>query len=712
MEDREGNLWVGTSGGGLNRVRPRAWSWRKSGEDCPSRSVISLCEDTHGVLWGATQNGLLVCRRNGEWNRVPTNADWPGADVACVAADRSGAIWIGTKSFALYCLKDGRFTVWRTNSGLAGRAVQSLLASSTGDLWIGGEARKNGLQRLRDGQLPSLEPPPSVRENVRHVRALAEDAAGNIWVGTSGGILLKINHDVITDETAACGEPSPIRCLYATPDGSLWIGYAGSGLGRLKDGHFTRITSKEGLYDDYISQIVADDRGWLWLGADHGIFKIRQEELKAMAEGRAARVRSTHYGRDEGLASLQASFDAAPGAIRTQDGRLWIPMRTALAVINPNELHEDLAPPPVLLRRVAVDERTIASFGGVMPVQNVASLPLAHATLRLPSRHRLLEFEFTALSLSAPENVHFRYRLQGFDENWITADARRSATYPQLPAGDYRFRVAACNSDGVWNETEAPLAFAVAPFLWQTWWFRAAALIAFTLTVTAIVRYLSFRRLRFALRLLEQQAALDKERTRIARDLHDDLGGSLTQVALMLERSQRRSGAVEHGNGEAGKCSDMVRQVVKSVDEIIWAINPRNDTLQYLVDYLSQFVVEFLHTAGIRCRVELPERLPERTVSPEVRHNLFLAVKETLNNVARHAQASEVRLHITASADEIGITVADNGRGFAGTPDHPSADGLRNMRRRMEDMGGQCQVQSAPGAGTRISFHYAWPREE
>jgi signal transduction histidine kinase/ligand-binding sensor domain-containing protein len=713
MEDREGNLWVGTAGGGLNRVRPRAVELEEVGNGLPFETVVSLCQDTNGLLWGATQNGFLVFRKNGEWNKVEANAEWPGADVACVAADRAGAVWIGTKSFALYCLKDGHFTAWTKDSGLAGRAVRSLLASSTGDLWMGGEASKNFLQCLRNGHPLSFEAPPSVRDNVRHVRALAEDAAGNIWVGTSGGILLKLNHDVITDETAHTGgDLSSIRYLYATPDGSLWIGYAGSGLGRLKDGHYVRITSQQGLYDDFISQIVADDRGWLWLGADHGIFKIRRQEVEAMAEGRAARVRSTHYGRDEGLTSLQASYDVSPGALHTRDGRLWMPMRTALAIINPHELHEDLGPPPVLLRRMAVDERTIAAFGGVMPVQNMANLPLANAKLRLPPRQRLIEFEFTALNLSAPENVHFRYQLEGFDDDWIIADTARKATYPQLPAGNYRFRVAACNSDGVWNETDAPLAFAVAPFLWQTWWFRAAAVITFTLTVTAIVRYVSFRRLRVTLRLLEQQAALDKERTRIARDLHDDLGGSLTQVALMLERSQRKAGAEGHWNGEAGKCTAIVRQVVKSVDEIIWAINPRSDTLQFVVDYLSQYGVDFLHTAGIRCRVELPERLPERNVTPEARHNLFLALKETLNNVARHAQATEVRLHITANEEEIGITVVDNGRGFAGVPDNPSSDGLRNMRRRMEDMGGQFQFQSAPGAGTRVSFHYAWPREK
>jgi signal transduction histidine kinase/streptogramin lyase len=709
MEDREGNLWVATSGGGLNRVRPRGVELEQVGNGLPFETAKSLCEDTNGVLWATTQNGFLVCRKDGLWGKALTNANWYDGDATCVAADRTGAVWIGTRNHALYRWQEGRLTAWRAEANLKSRAIPSLLASRAGDLWIGGETPST-LQCLRNGKLISF----NVSPNVRLIRAMAEDAAGNIWIGTSGGMLLKINQDVVTDETPArkADDPMSIRALYTTPDGSVWIGYAGSGLGRLKNGHYARITTEQGLYDDYISQIIADDQGWLWFGADHGIFKIRLAELEAAAEGRTARVRSTHYGRDEGLSILQANFDASPGAIRSQDGRLWIPMRTALAIINPNELRENQEPPLVLIRRVTLDERIIATYGGVMPVQEVASLPAQQTLLRLPPRHHRLEFEFNALSFTAPENVHFRYQLEGFDDNWVEADTQhgeRRASYPQLPAGSYRFRVAACNSDGIWYELGEPLAFIVSPFFWQSWWFRAAAIIMFTLTVAAIVRYISFRRLHFKLKMLEQQAALDNERTRIARDLHDDLGGSLTQVSLLLDMTQRDLAAPDKAGQSVQKCSTMMRQVAESVDEIIWAINPRNDTARYLVDYISQFAVEFLHSANIPCRVDLPDQIPDRNISPEVRHNLFLVVKEALNNIARHARAGQVGLHVTATEKEIGITIEDNGQGFTDAPDNASSDGLRNMRQRMEEISGRFRIESGPGTGTRVSFLYPWP---
>jgi signal transduction histidine kinase/ligand-binding sensor domain-containing protein len=701
LEDREGNIWVGTSGGGLNRLRPRAVQLEEVEKSLPFESVTSLGEDTNHVLWAATQNGLLVRRTEGSWSTIGTNEGWPGGEASCVSADRFGAVWIGTRNRVLYRRQDEQFNRWDDKDGLVSRDVRGLLASSSGDVWIGGEVPK-ALQRLRDGQLSKFEVP----AHARQIRAIVEDSAGDIWVGTSGGVLLRISHDVLTDETGRLpGELMSIRCLYATPDGSLWIGRATGGLGRLRNGKYTRITGAQGLYDDHISQIVADEQDSLWFGADHGIFKIRRAELEALAEGKAARVRCRHYGRDDGLQSLQANFDASPGAIRTRDGRLWLSMRTALAVINPGELHESPRPPEVLPRRLFVDERPVAEYGGVMPVPAATNLPLASGKLRLAPKHRVLEFEFTALNLSAPENVHFRYRLDGFDDDWIECGQQRKATYPQLPAGDYQFRVAACNSHGTWYESDAPLSFAVAPFLWQTWTFRVGTLVAFTVLIAGAVRYVSFRRLRWQLRMVEQQAALDKERARIARDLHDDLGGSLTQVSLLLDRAQRDLNAPERAGKGVQQCSTLVGQVVKSVDEIIWAINPRNDTLRYVIDYISQFVVEFLHAANIRCRVDLPDLIPEQTVSPEARHNLLLVVKETLNNIARHSHATEVRFRVTVTEGEVSITVEDNGQGFQGIPDNACADGLRNMRQRMEEIGGEFGIESRPREGT-----LAWVR--
>ena len=709
-EDSEGNLWVGTGGGGLNRLRRRAVALLGADDGLPVQSLRSVSEDASDRLWVASQNGMLMRGRDGQWTVASDATNWPGGRAMCVAGVSSGAVWIGTDR-GLLRWQDGLFETFGTERGLDSGFVRSLLVSSRGDVWVG---LSRVLQRLRGTKFKTFELPGPVRT----LRALAEDTEGNIWLGTSDGRLFRVSEETVVDETVRLqGGAHSIRCLHATPDGSVWIGYAGNGLGRVKEGKYFRIGREHGLADDYISQIVADPDGRLWLAGNHGIFQLSLAEIENLAEGRASRVRPIRYGQGEGVPNLQATCENDPGVWKGRNGHLWITTRTGLAVIRPENVPANPEPPPVRLERVAVDGRTVGLYASRFPLrpaglEGVRELGGPASDLRLNPDPRRIEFEFTALSFTAPENVLFRYRLEGFDEDWSDAGTERGARYPRLPAGSYRFHVTACNNAGVWNESGAALSFIVLPFFWETWWFRLAVFAGFTMSVIAIVRYVSFRRLRWQLRVLEQQAALDKERTRIARDLHDDLGGSLTETALLLDMSQKESGSPAEMGQRLLQCSNLVRQVVKSVDEIIWAINPRNDTLRYLVDYISQFAVEFLHAARLRCRVDLPDDYPERQVSPEVRHNLFLIVKESLNNIAQHAQASEVWLRVKVGADEMIVTVEDNGRGFEQVPDNSRSDGLRNMRQRMEEIGGRLDLDSEPGSGTRISLVYPWPPEK
>ena len=278
-------------------------------------------------------------------------------------------------------------------------------------------------------------------------------------------------------------------------------------------------------------------------------------------------------------------------------------------------------------------------------------------------------------------------------------------TYPRLPSGHYRFEVKACNEDGVWNETGAALSFVVAPFIWERTWFRASALGVFTVFVIAGVRYVSFRRLRRQLEGAQQQAALHRERARIAKDIHDDLGANLTQIALLSDfaRQDRESPATV--DGHMGNISAKARQAVQSLDEIVWAVNPRNDTLAQRIIHIGQFALDYLQVAGVRCRLDFPDELPDREVSSDARHGLFLVVKEALNNVVKHARADEVRLRLALSPEGLRIEIEDDGRGFEGGAGDPWADGLRNMRQRTQELGGECRIASQSGAGVLRS---AW----
>lgn len=708
LEDVEGNIWVGTAGGGLDQVRPRTVTLETAEKGLPFEAVQSLCEDSQRTVWAATQNGSLARLVNGNWLAFTNDAAWAG-DATSLCADTNGNVWIGTRYHRLQCWRAGGFVNWGDNAQVIGQTIHTLVAARNGDLWIG-EDTPTAVQCLRQGRLVNFELPPDFRV----IRASAEDAAGRIWFGASRGVLLRVEGDRLVDETArTTGVPQPIRYLYATPDGALWIAYAGSGVGRFKDGQFALITARQGLHDDFVSQIVADDRGWLWFGCNRGIFKVRQQELEAVAEGRAARVRSIYYGPGDGLPSLQANFGNSPIALRTDDGRLWLAMRTALAVIDPSIQRENSPVPPVLLRRMAVGDRTVAAYGGVVPVpmeKGLVPLDLAGTTntLTVAPDHRRVEFDFTALSFVQPENLNFRYRLDGFEEDWSEAGTERRAVYPRLAPGPYTFAVQACNAEGVWGERAAGVSFEVTPFFWQTWWFRGAAFAGFTALVIGAVRYVSFRRLRVQLRQLEAQAALHKERARIAKDIHDDLGANLTQISLIGELARQDREQPEKVGDHLEKISGAARQAVKSLDEIVWAVNPRNDTLAHFIDYTGQFALDYLRLAGLRCRLDLPDQVPARELSTDLRHNLFLVVKEAINNTVKHAHATELRLQVTVTDEKLVIVIEDDGGGFEPPPDDATADGLRNMRQRLADIGGVCGIQGRPGAGTKVSIELPW----
>jgi signal transduction histidine kinase/ligand-binding sensor domain-containing protein len=707
-QDFEGNIWVGTFGGGLDRLRRRAISLEGTDAGLPFAAVESICEDPGGTVWAVTQNGLLARRVNGKWSTLPTNENWPD-DATCVTAEANGTLWIGTRAHGLYCWRDGKFVDWGDPKQIRDQTIHTLLMSRSGDLWLGEES-PHAIQRLRSGQARTFDLP----RDDRVVRAMAEDAAGNIWAGTSRGNLLRITGETLSDVTPKPEEPSSIRCLYATPDGAVWIGYAGFGVGRVKAGHYGEISIEQGLHDNWISHILADGHGWLWFGGNRGIFKVRQQDLEGVAEKRATRVRSIQFGKGEGLPSLQATFGESPDALKSRDGRLWLPMRTALAVVDPQKDVENTAAPRALLNQVLVDDQRIAWYGGALPIaksQPLVDLRATDTSVRLPPSHRRLVFEFSAPSFTAPENIQFRYRLEPLEDSWSDVSMRRFAEYSRLPAGSYVFRVIACNNEGVWDKTGAVLSLVVAPFFWQRLWFRIGGLTIFTLAIIAAVRIISFRRLHQRLLILEQQEALHRERARIAKDIHDDVGANLTQIALLGELAQQDRTEPEKAADRLGKISGTARQAIKSLDEIVWAVNPRNDTLAHLIDYAGQFAVDFLRAAGIRCRLDLPEQPPPRELSTDLRHNFFLVIKEALNNVAKHAHASEVWLRASITPQALEVIVEDNGCGFDKVPDNAVSDGLRNMRQRMQDIGGECRVESKVGAGTKVVIHLPWADE-
>jgi len=465
---------------------------------------------------------------------------------------------------------------------------------------------------------------------------------------------------------------------------------------RFKNGQFTRITAKQGLPVDVICQILQDKQGRLWLGTHQGIYSVSRAALNACADGRAKTVDYTIYGRHDGLPALECSDGYQPACWQTTDGKLWFTTVRGAVWVNSDELIPNSPPPPVKIEDFLVDGEP---------------LPLTGGKIIVPPGHRQFEFRFTALSFDSGEKSRFRYRLDKFDTSWVDADARRSVQYGNLTPRSYRFHVIACNGEGIWNETGATIEFEVQPFFYQTWWFRLiAGGIGIGIGIFA-VRRAATRKYRRKLALLQQQHAIERDRARIAKDIHDDVGAGLTQITLLTELAVRNP---EQSSANLERISDSARQLTKAMDEIVWAVDPQHDTLSGLMDYASAFAEDYLRVASIRCRMDFPVSLPSTRVEAEVRYNLFLALKEALNNVVKHSRATEVWLYLRLEPGSFTLVIQDNGQGLSasaaaneiapGGERLNSGSGLSNLEKRMAAIGGRCHIHGGSGQGTRVEL--------
>jgi signal transduction histidine kinase/ligand-binding sensor domain-containing protein len=686
VEDGEGDIWVGTLGGGINRLRPKLFHLYNTKSGLPEDVSDGVCADDRGDVWLANRGGGVARISNGQVSVLGLQTGSHKFRAYSVCADDRGALWVNEDEGGLYRFpRDHPDQVQTVSNGLTGKItlVHVLFKSRAGDIWIGADPNLLGYFR---GGLPENYVP-ETKFPGRRPRSITEDSRGRIWIGTEDRQLIELADGKFTLFTRQDGLPdAPIRSLYAD-DGSLWIGTAGGGLVLRRDEKFTLISVTNGLPDDIIAGMLEDDAGRLWCGALGGIFHVAKADLLAFADGKIPKVNGITFSKSEGLAGISFLNTAQPMACRTPDGQLWFATLEGVLSLDSARLKINSRPPPVFIDGLFVNDR---------PLEITDSL-------QVPPLCNKIEFRFSVLSYAGSKGVRVRYKLDGVDSDWVEMVNQRAAVYSALRPGKYQMHLKACNNDGVWNETGTSLSFAVRPAWWQSWWFQGSMLVVFmTLSATGI-SYWAWRRLKLKLERLEHQQALAKERTRIARDLHDDLGATVTQVGMMLEEQRAMPFSVAEIRQQSAEISGRVLNLARDLDAVVWSVNPGNDSLGELFAYLGQSFLECFRRTAIRPRLEVMETVPDSALAPEVRHHLFLVVKEAMNNVVKHSQATEVTLTLKVVANTLEIRIADNGRGFL--PDaiaQSKRHGVPNMRARVEQLGGKFEVSSEPGKGTAI----------
>ena len=706
--DAEDNLWVALDRGGLARVRSRRFSVVRTSPDAPEPAAVSVCQDHTGIIWVGTYGAGLVGVESNRITHYTSGRDGDGnldfaaggskGEVMSVLADREGRVWAGTEIRGVFRLTNGVFATPFALSDIGWQA-RVIYEDHLGRIWFGNSL---GLYLWNHGHLEACHPPAGVSR--LEVRAILDDGAGGVWVGTREQGLYHFQDGQWRMWRQASGLGSDtVWTIFADDQNALWLGTQ-AGLVRFKDNQFVRLTTSDGLPADAIYHLMSDGHGWLWAASQNGIFRVKLDDLNAFARGDISGVNCLDYDRSDGLPTIQCSAGSQPAGWRGAEGKLWFTTENGVVQVDPGNLTRNTRPPPVIIETMKVDQElqpiplpTAAAPEGISPG--------ALSPIRIAPGHESFEFVFTALSFTAPEKVRFRYRVEGLGTKWLYADDRRSAHYSSLPPGDFVFHVTACNDDGVWNDTGATLPFVVLPWFWQTVWFKVVTGLAVIGVAVAVVRNIERRRARGKLAELERERELDQERARIARDIHDDLGASVTQVAFLGDLTGRSADRPEAVRRHSQHIADAAREMAQSLDAIVWAVKPSNDTLRNLIEYLHRRTNELLENLPRRYTFALPPQIPERIVSAELRHNVFLAYKEALTNILKHAQTSEVAIRIALDADTLQIDIRDNGRGFDPAGGQTDRSGQQNMRRRLEEIGGTFEVISQPGQGTILKMH-------
>ncbi len=676
-EDREGNLWFGTDGGGLHVLRQVKFNTFTTQNGLGGNVIRSVFEDRSGSVWVGTQEGGVSKFSDSRWTSY-TNL--PSQDVMSVCEDGAGNLWFGTTN-GLVRQRGKARTTYTMRDGLPDDHIRSLYADRAGRLWIG---TRRGLARWQDGKFTAYSALDGLPGDL--IGALCESRDGSLWIGTRNG-LSRFHNETFTNYDTRAGLTSDVViALHEDDAGNLWIGTLGGGLNRFRDGKFAAYTMKDGLPDDVIYHILEDDQQHLWLSSNKGIIRVSRLELEARSANASQPVALAIYTTADGLETRECSGGGHPAGAKTSDGKLWFATLKGVAVVDPARMPFNAQPPPVAIEQLLVDDQPI-------------TLNDADQTIDIAAGAHRFEFAYTGLSFVAPHKASFRYRLEGYDRDWLTAGGRRVISYTNLPSGRYRFRVQASNNDGVWNETGAALAFYLRPRFYETWWFAA-----FVVTSLALVGAALYR---LRVRRIEREFnVVLTERARLAREIHDTLAQGFTALSLQLELVTRLIDcAPATAKAHLEQARSLVRDSLAEARRTVWDLRSSSLEASDLPTALQQAAHQL--TAGSEVNAQVEVSGTYRQLNRALEDHLLRIGQEAITNAVKHARATNIRLLLAFEPQRLRFSVRDNGIGFDATAlpangHRQGGFGLVGIRERAAQIGGQLAVNSRLHEGTEI----------
>jgi len=738
IEDHSGNIWVGTSLGGAIKYDGKTFTHYTEKEGLSKSGIRNMLEDENGNIWLATQGGGVNKLSNKNFTHLIPNELFENSKIRPIVKDKNGNLWMGSESGGIGKYDGKNFKYFANKEGLSSISQRALLCDKKGNIWIGSE---NGDIIKFDGKR-FVNYFNAKRIALSSVFSIFEDNSGNIWFGKRDGII-KYDGSISTQYTVENGlSTNAVFSIFQDKKGNLWFGTFGGGLSKYNGKQLIHYTEREGLFSKSITSIEEDGEGNIWMGTlgtgickfdgstfsyyiqpggqlSNNIWSMQKDSLgnfwfgtdkgltlfvpdSAKPQSLPTKYTIHNFGLEDGLRALDFNLHSA---CIDDNNRIWwgtgkgitsfdlntrltfnTPRSLGFSFIEINQQHYDFRNLPDSMRK-NISYSHIAAYTN-HPDSLTVSFDMNHFT-----------FHFSAIEWSAPEKIKYSYRLIGLDDKWSNPNEESTADYRNLGYGKYEFQVKAIGESQLWT---APFTymFTIQPAWWQTIWFKAILILMGAFLIFYISQIIVKARLRKQRIVMEKQLAVELERQRISSEMHDDIGAGLSGIRLLTEVAKLKSNDSQ-SLFEFERIYNSVGDVAERMREVIWSLNTENDHFESLIDFLRKQSRLVMEHYPCKFDIKVPEEIPDIKISGDARRHIYLAVKEALHNIIKHSGADYVELTISLSSKLV-ITIADNGKGFDMENIDFSGNGLRNMRRRIEQLKGNFDVNN--NKGTLLTF--------
>ncbi|HSU26889.1 MAG TPA: two-component regulator propeller domain-containing protein [Chitinophagaceae bacterium] len=748
MQDRSGNIWLTTSFGGLNKFDGKNFTHYDLEEGLSNNKVRKIIEDKNGNLWMATDGGGVNKLNKNSFQYLLPESLFVNNRVRPIVEDKKGSLWMGTEGggvgkYDAGNMREGKklFTYYKEKDGLPARGQRAFLQDKNGNIWIGTSG--GGLSKFDGEKFNNYTLDPEAR--IVSVYSILEDKKGTLWFGTSIDGIYTFDRNTLPGNQYGVAhftekEGLPCRRIFSmledkkdnlwfcteggglckydgkniivftereglfcksitsiTEDGmgNLWLGTLGAGVCKFDGNYFTYYTEQQGLINNNVWSVQADSTGQIWAGTDKGLalFIPRKDSLPGTRQPFIIQ----NFGSMNGLKAVDFNLHSVcidkndrawwgtgqgvPSLDLHSDFRALDASSINLSYLEINDRYYDFRNLPDSVRKNIAFER-MPAFSNCPD-----GLTIAHNLNQL-------SFHFSAIDWSAPEKIKYSFRLLGLNKRWSKPAEEPIAVYRNLNHGKYQFQVRAVGQSQVWTPVLS-YPFIIRPAWWQTWWFRALIVAALLTLIFFIGRFIYFYQLRKQQILLEKRLAVQFERQRISSEMHDDIGAGLSGIRLMTEMARNKA-KDQPVNTDIEKIYESVGDISSKMKEVIWSLNADNDSLGSLLLYLQKQIRHWLENYPGHLAIEIPDHVPTIEISGEYRRNIYLAIKEAIHNIIKHSGADKIDVAISCMEDLV-ISVTDNGKSLFSLEDGNGGIGLKNMKQRMEKIGGSFTLQQEKG---------------